>query len=124
LGWDVLMSRFKIGSTCLVLGLLLRAAGRRPGLAGRMLALGAHLSFTMPMVFCAYMRLPLGGDLIDPVPARLDAAVGFSWRDAALALADHRRISAALATIYLGSLWQIALLMLWPAAMRRSTASC
>ncbi len=117
--WDVLGLSVVIGGVCMALGICLRALTGSDRFSALTIVTGFYFAFCQLAMGCAYLRFPFPEGTIDPALARMDAALGYVWTEATLALAAVPHAGPALRPIYLSALPQLAILALFLSVIGR-----
>ena len=119
--WAALGARMYLGGTLMCLGLVLRTLTAWNRLPTTLVALGFFQCFLLLTLSCTYLRFPFPDGTIDPVLARIDAALGYVWAEATVALVAVPGAGPVLARVYGSSLMQILALVLLLGLLRRVT---
>ncbi len=95
----------------ITLGVYIRVVKRMERLPTLLIALGFYVAFGKLVNCIIYLRFPLGSPTLDPVLARVDAALGYEWAAGVAWLALHPTLGSVLAVVYESALWQLAALL-------------
>ncbi|PRD58676.1 phosphatase PAP2 family protein [Phyllobacterium myrsinacearum] len=101
-----------IGGTSIAIGHIYRTIRGEEKIALAATGAGLFILFTIAGSIFNYLLLPVGDRRIDPLLARLDAAIGFSWTDAVVYVAEMPALGTALRWIYASSMPQLVVIVL------------
>lgn len=102
-----------IAAALLVGALAYRKSGRSEPIALALMACAILVGFTNAGAVLNYLTLPAGRAPIDATLARADAALGFDWRAFATRLAEHPTLASVLRWVYLTSLAQMTVAIVY-----------
>jgi len=115
--WGAFCANFLPAIGLLILGVWMR--DRRPGMArisDLAISAAVYIGFSGVIAILIYTRFPIDGPLHDTTLSRIDAALGYSWEGFIAGLAEHPKIAMTLRWVYLSSLPQLALMIVFLAA--------
>lgn len=111
--WPTFTRGFVLYGALMAFGLLLRARQCLPRLSITLIALGFFPIYTSLLVLTSYLMFPFERPLIDPLLFAIDARMGYDWVAAVTWLSNHPEFSRLLLTIYVSSIPQLAILLVW-----------
>lgn len=111
--WLGYLSSIGISLGLIGLGLFYRLSGRNLRIAQALFGSSLFIFFTIVMSTYNYLMLPLKYPLIDQALVKIDASLGYSWPAIMNWAMENPRFSSVLKVVYISTIPQIIVLMIW-----------